>query len=519
MNIYLIDYENTNGHGLYGLEKLGMFDKVFIFYTENANSLHFEHMEAINKAKANVKLMLVEAGRENSLDFQLSSFLGFQISKHPFANFFVVTKDKGYTCLEGFWRENNRNVKILPNIAGEEIPVQPKNAAQKKKLKASNGKNKFTAQKPKTKQSKTIAEPKSKPQIQVKKQAAKQPQPQVTKQATKQTAKQPQPQVTKQAIKQAAKQPQPQVTKQATKPIETKKAEPPVKPAKNTEELCKMVLDIIGDRKDAETITNILIRSKAKVEIHTKLQQKFNSPSSNRATDIYREILPIIPEDLSAYSSFSPFMTNEPNAELVDEIKKYVKKQRNAEIIADILTSSKTNEEVHSKLQHAFNAESPTKADNIFRAIKPLLPEQPQQKKQVFESKAVNPSYDKELFDKVFALIENESDAKIIAEILATTETKQEIHEKLQKAFNSSSNNESGLIYKKIKPLLPRTPSKADESNNSNKAVDSSDADDVENTATEVNNDLNSEAKDIGNEIISENALNISNTLIVDDSL
>ena len=140
MNIYLIDYENTNGHGLYGLEKLGMFDKVFIFYTKNANSLHFEHMEAINKAKANVKLMLVEAGRENSLDFQLSSFLGFQISKHPFADFFVVTRDKGYTCLEGFWKENNRNVKILPNIAGEDIPVQPKTATQKKQLKASKGK-------------------------------------------------------------------------------------------------------------------------------------------------------------------------------------------------------------------------------------------------------------------------------------------------------------------------------------------------------------------------------------------
>lgn len=471
MNIYLIDYENTNGHGLYGLEKLGMFDKVFIFYTKNANSLHFEHMEAINKAKANVKLMLVEAGRENSLDFQLSSFLGFQISKHPFADFFVVTRDKGYTCLEGFWKENNRNVKILPNIAGEDIPVQPKTATQKKQLKASKDKNKFTAQKPKTKQTKTTQEPK------------KQPPKQVTK----------------------------PVANQAPKPLETSNAQQPVKqvePAKNTEELYKMVFDVIGNKKDSEIITNILIRSKSKIEIHTSLQQKFNSSGSNRATKIYRKILPLIPENLTSYNSFIPFSNAEPNPELVNEIKKYVKKQRNADIIADILSSSKTNKEVHSKLQLAFNAESPTKAGNIYKAIRPLLPEQSQPKKQKFESNVVKPSYDKELFDKVLALIENESDAKIVAEILATTETKQEIHEKLQKTFNSSSNTESGVIYKKIKPLLPKTPSKPDEP-----AVSS-------NTDTAVNTDnFNDNTKDVTEKIISDNALNISNTLIVDDSL
>ena len=113
MNIYFIDYENTKLHGLYGIEKLGRFDKVIIFYSENAQSITIDCMKSINDTKAKVTLEHAEIGRHDFLDFQLSSYLGYMVRKHSFADFFIVSADKGYECLESFWKNKGVNVSLF----------------------------------------------------------------------------------------------------------------------------------------------------------------------------------------------------------------------------------------------------------------------------------------------------------------------------------------------------------------------------------------------------------------------
>lgn len=85
MDIYLIDYENVNNNGLTGIELIKS-SEVHIFYSESSNKSSpqikytFKEVEALQKA--NVKIYFHETNKgKNSLDFQLCSYLGFQIAQ------------------------------------------------------------------------------------------------------------------------------------------------------------------------------------------------------------------------------------------------------------------------------------------------------------------------------------------------------------------------------------------------------------------------------------------------------
>ena len=51
---FLIDYENVNGSGLAGCEKLGREDHIVIFFTANANKLDMRHIADHGEATLNM---------------------------------------------------------------------------------------------------------------------------------------------------------------------------------------------------------------------------------------------------------------------------------------------------------------------------------------------------------------------------------------------------------------------------------------------------------------------------------
>ncbi|MDR0933460.1 MAG: hypothetical protein LBM70_10660, partial [Victivallales bacterium] len=85
--------------------------------------------------------------RQNALDFQLSSYLGFLIHKAVCdqkladTQFFIVSKDTGYDYVESFWEETPfvKNLKITPDITRVEniqkalTPPKPKTSAEQQK--------------------------------------------------------------------------------------------------------------------------------------------------------------------------------------------------------------------------------------------------------------------------------------------------------------------------------------------------------------------------------------------------
>ena len=90
----MIDYENVKLAGLKGIENLQEDDVVFLFYSENANTLTFSMHRKINSCKAQFNLTEVKTGKANALDFQLVTYLGYLIAMAPKNNYFIVSQDK-----------------------------------------------------------------------------------------------------------------------------------------------------------------------------------------------------------------------------------------------------------------------------------------------------------------------------------------------------------------------------------------------------------------------------------------
>jgi len=121
MNIYFVDYENVQLSGLNGIEKLGKNDKVVIFYSKNAEAMPLTLCDALSDSETTVVYVRNERIGMNSLDYQLSSFLGFMIGEAPSANFYIISKDTGFEAVLDFW--NYRNVPIIRARSLAETPA------------------------------------------------------------------------------------------------------------------------------------------------------------------------------------------------------------------------------------------------------------------------------------------------------------------------------------------------------------------------------------------------------------
>ena len=122
MASYFIDYENVRVGGFQGLENLTQEDKVYIFYTENADTMTFGLHRRLQESVAQICYIRVTAGR-NALDFQLASYLGYRIAQAPEECYTIVSKDNGFVPLVRFWGEKQMHVEMRPSL-GKKMMVE-----------------------------------------------------------------------------------------------------------------------------------------------------------------------------------------------------------------------------------------------------------------------------------------------------------------------------------------------------------------------------------------------------------
>ena len=103
MRAFLIDFENVKSAGLVGIETLGIDDQVVILYSANSNTISFEMHQKIMTCEANVEYYQIRRGGKNSLDFQLSSLLGFLLASGLYTHLYVISNDSGFDALYDFW--------------------------------------------------------------------------------------------------------------------------------------------------------------------------------------------------------------------------------------------------------------------------------------------------------------------------------------------------------------------------------------------------------------------------------
>ncbi|HET6786166.1 MAG TPA: PIN domain-containing protein [Erysipelotrichaceae bacterium] len=111
MSIFLVDYENVHSNGFNGINQLSENDLIIVFYTKEVKQIPIDLHLKLQNAKAKIEYLKAENGRKNALDFQLTSYLGYLISKNSNESYYIVSNDQGYKVLTSFWSENNILVK------------------------------------------------------------------------------------------------------------------------------------------------------------------------------------------------------------------------------------------------------------------------------------------------------------------------------------------------------------------------------------------------------------------------
>ncbi len=460
MNIYFIDYENTKVHGLCGLEKLGRFDKVIIFYSENAQSITIECMKSINATKAKVQLEQAEIGRHDFLDFQLSSYLGYMVKKHPHSNFFIVSEDKGYECLTDFWKKKGVTVNLIPNIANK-----AKDTAESKPTPSANKNTVSSTAKQKKKKNTPSA---NKPNKSAKKSGAqntaKKPERQISEPKERQStlsapsnlkaADNPKP-----VIKNTAPQINPK-PKEEAKPEIKSEIKPEVKSEIKSEIRSKVSSTILPQlAPKAETKTEISAEPKEEVKTAAVPETPKAKEEPKKKTDKEQtEQTPVI----CAYARLTPPTKKETPTQVAEESAEASEISTVSEValreIKEETTSLATVSE-NTDIVLADNrteiTEIPlddTEKTEIGSLSEEIVSDAPTEDDSVPSENAEKAeNTDDDIFAKVSLLIKDKDEAKTVSEILLENDDKMSVHNALQQEYGIRSKE----IYNKIKLLIP----------------------------------------------------------------
>ena len=303
MAYYLIDFENVKSRGMEGVELLTEEDTVCIFYSDNADSMTFDLHRKLNETKANIIYHKVAVGTKNALDFQLATYLGYLVCEqqregiHP--NYFIVTKDNGFTSLMVYWKAQGVPVRIIRNLLWEKNSVAEQNLLIEEEQETETA---VTAAEDVTEQP-TTEEEQTQPIQPERVDAPEEPvQPEPEKADAPEESAQPEPETVDESahpVKKPSRKKNNTRKKSAAKtddkteekkPAEKKPAEK--KSAEEPDELTLAVEKVLTDQTIVPQVVKFIRQYKTKQGINNALNKEFKD--SKRTSEIYSAIKPLI---------------------------------------------------------------------------------------------------------------------------------------------------------------------------------------------------------------------------------
>ena len=121
MTAYLVDFENVKSDGLNGIGNLKENDRVFIFYSVNADKITFSLHKKINESQAKINYFKVEVGSKNALDFQLVSYLGYLICEDKKDEYVIVSNDHGFASVIKWWQKRNVRTSLVADLTKQDV--------------------------------------------------------------------------------------------------------------------------------------------------------------------------------------------------------------------------------------------------------------------------------------------------------------------------------------------------------------------------------------------------------------
>lgn len=327
MAYYLIDFENVKSRGMEGVELLTKEDTVCIFYSDNADSMTFDLHRKLNETKADIIYHKVAVGTKNALDFQLATYLGYLICEqqregiHP--NYFIVTKDNGFTSLMVYWKAQGVPVRIIRNLLWGKNPAAEQNLLTEEEQETETV---VTAAEDVTEQPQPAQPQPAQPEpveetkepMQPKPEEADAPEEPTQPEPVKETQEPVQPEPEKADAFEEPTQPESETVDASAQPVkkpsgkksnarkkstaktddktaEKKSAEKKPaekKPAEESDELTLAVEKVLTDQAIVPQVVKFIRQYKTKQGINNALNKEFKD--SKRTSEIYSSIKPLI---------------------------------------------------------------------------------------------------------------------------------------------------------------------------------------------------------------------------------
>ena len=120
MRHFFIDLENVRSYGLEGVLLLKPEDMVYVFYSDNANTLTIPTIESLNESPATVKYIKTNYTGANAMDFQIVTLLGATIERDKTGSFYIISHDNGFKSAvrfcEGYFTAYDIVTGVFANI-------------------------------------------------------------------------------------------------------------------------------------------------------------------------------------------------------------------------------------------------------------------------------------------------------------------------------------------------------------------------------------------------------------------
>jgi hypothetical protein len=111
-NLYLIDYENTSIHALYGISKLEDTSTIAIFYSSESIIKTLKDIFTAYSKNITFEYYYLSNKKKNALDFMIATYLGTAITKKDISDIYILSNDRGYDSAINFATEINPKINI-----------------------------------------------------------------------------------------------------------------------------------------------------------------------------------------------------------------------------------------------------------------------------------------------------------------------------------------------------------------------------------------------------------------------
>ena len=109
---YLIDFENVGNKWADKLEEACAGDMAVLFYSGNSPKAMLDQFEMMDRKGVRISFRKCETG-PNGLDFQLASEMGFMVGRETKDRFVILSDDRGYDTLAGYWSRSGVQVSRI----------------------------------------------------------------------------------------------------------------------------------------------------------------------------------------------------------------------------------------------------------------------------------------------------------------------------------------------------------------------------------------------------------------------